>query len=143
MTESSYWFSRHAKSIVFLIVALAVAGSYLAFTIPIAVFPSTDFPRVIIGVDNGVTPIDQMLVTVTRPLEEAVNSVQGLRQVRSTTSRGSAEIDLFFGWDVDMFQTLQRVNAAIAQVQAELPPTVTPAELGAYMTGVANVEGAA
>ncbi len=71
----------------------------------------------------GVTPIDQMMVTVTRPVEEAVNSVPGLEEVRSTTSRGSAEIDLFFNWNVDMFQTLQYVGSAISRVQPELPPT--------------------
>jgi multidrug efflux pump subunit AcrB len=96
-------------------------GAYLAFTIPVSVFPSTDFPRVLIAVDNGVMPIDQMTVTVTRPIEEAVNSVPGLLSVRSITSRGSAEVDLFFRWNIDMFQTLQYVNAAIARVQPELP----------------------
>src|SRR5262249_53265563 len=75
------------------------------------------------GVDNGVMPIDQMLVTITRPIEEAVNSVPGLQQVRSITSRGSAEIDLFFDWNVDMFQTLQRVDSALARAQAILPST--------------------
>ncbi|HEY7790026.1 MAG TPA: efflux RND transporter permease subunit, partial [Vicinamibacterales bacterium] len=121
--DHSYWFARHAKSIIFLIATLAAVGSYLAFTVPIAVFPATNFPRVIIGIDNGVMPIDQMLVTITRPVEEAVNSVQGLQQVRSITSRGSAEIDLFFDWNHDMFQTLQRVNAALATVQSSLPAT--------------------
>src|SRR5580693_8421961 len=106
---------------IFLILTLALLGAYLAFTIPVSVFPSTNFPRVLIGVDNGVMPIDQMMVTVTRPIEEAVNSVPGLLQVRSVTSRGSAEVDLFFRWDVDMFQTLQYVNAAISRVQPELP----------------------
>ncbi|MGE5245810.1 MAG: efflux RND transporter permease subunit [Betaproteobacteria bacterium] len=118
-----HWFARHAKSLIFLIVVLAAAGTYLAFTIPIAVFPSTNFPRVIIGIDNGVMPIDQMLVTITRPVEEAVNSVRGLQQVRSTTSRGSAEIDLYFDWQQDMVETLQRVNAALAQVRSSLPAT--------------------
>lgn len=122
-SPSSFWVSRYAKPIIFLILTLAMVGVYVAFTIPIAVFPSTNFPRVVIGVDNGVMPIDQMLVTVTRPIELAVNSVQGLQQVRSTTSRGSAEVDLFFDWNVDMFQTLERVNAAVARVQPELPPT--------------------
>ena len=77
----------------------------------------------LIGVDNGVMPIDQMMVTVTRPIEEAVNSVPGLASIRSVTSRGSAEVDLYFSWDVDMFQTLQYVNAAISRVQPELPST--------------------
>ena len=123
--EKSHWFARHSKPLIFLIITLAVLGVYLAFTIPVAVFPTTNFPRILIAADNGVMPIDQMMVTVTRPIEQAVNSVPGLLQVRSNTSRGSAEIDLFFDWDIDMFQTLQYVNSAISRVQSELPPTAT------------------
>ena len=123
--ERSYWFSYLSKPIIFLIITIALIGAYLAFTIPVSVFPETNFPRVLIAVDNGVMPIDQMMVTITRPLEEAVNSVPGLQGVRSNTSRGSAEIDLFFSWDVDMFQTLQYVNAAISRVQPELPSTAS------------------
>ena len=67
-----------------------------------------------IGVDNGVTPIDQMLVTITRPIEEAVNACPGCKSVVSTTSRGSAEVDLFFDWNCDMVLTLQRVDAVVA-----------------------------
>ena len=121
--DSPYWFARHSKSVLFVIATLALIGAYLAFTIPIAVFPETNFPRVVIGVDNGVMPIDQMMVTITRPLEQAVNSVPGLLSVRSITSRGSAEIDLFFSWQVDMFQTLQFVNAAVSRAQSSLPQT--------------------
>ena len=121
--KSQYWVAQHSRPVIFLILTMGLLGAYLAFTIPVSVFPSTDFPRVLIGVDNGVMPIDQMMVTITRPLEEAVNSVPGLLTVRSTTSRGSAEIDLYFRWDIDMFQTLQYVNAAISRIQPELPAT--------------------
>ena len=121
--KSHYWVAQHSRPVIFLILTLGLLGAYLAFTIPVSVFPSTDFPRVLIGVDNGVMPIDQMMVTITRPLEEAVNSVPGLLTVRSITSRGSAEVDLYFRWDVDMFQTLQYVNAAISRIQPELPST--------------------
>src|SRR6202158_2998124 len=121
--ESRYWFARHSKSIIFLILTLAVVGVYEALSLPIAVFPATNFPRIIIGVDNGVMPIEQMEVTITRPIENAVNSVPGLEDVRSITSRGSAEVDLSFSWDVDMVQTLQQVNSAIARVQSTLPST--------------------
>src|SRR5437868_6403210 len=117
------WFHRLSNPILFLIVSLALVGGYLAFTIPVSVFPSTDFPRILIGVDNGVTPIDQMLVTISRPIEEAVNSVPGLQKVTSITSRGCAEVDLFFDWNNDMILTLQRVDAVLARLQAELPPT--------------------
>src|SRR5438270_12623382 len=70
--ESTYWFSRQSKPVIFLILTLALLGGYLAFTIPISVFPTTNFPRILIAVDNGVMPIDQMMVTITRPVEEAV-----------------------------------------------------------------------
>src|SRR5205809_1380823 len=117
------WFQRLSRPILFLIVILMLVGGYLAFTIPVAVFPNTDFPRIVIGIDNGVMPIDQMLVVITRPVEEAVNSVPGLQKVQSITSRGSAEIDLFFDWTGDMILTLQRVDAVVARLQSELPPT--------------------
>jgi CzcA family heavy metal efflux pump len=117
------WFQRLSRPILFIIVSLMLVGAYLAFTIPVAVFPNTDFPRIVIGIDNGVMPIDQMLVVITRPLEEAVNSVPGLQKVQSITSRGSAEVDLFFDWKSDMILTLQRVDAVVARLQSELPST--------------------
>ncbi len=119
--DSKFWFARQSQPVIFLIITLALVGGYLALSIPVAVFPATNFPRIVIGVDNGVMPIDQMMVTVTRPLEEAVNSVPGLHEVRSITSRGSAEVDLFFDWNVDMFQTLQLVDSAVSRIQATLP----------------------
>jgi CzcA family heavy metal efflux pump len=117
------WFQRLSRPILFLIASLSLVGAYLAFSIPVSVFPNTDFPRIVIGVDNGVAPIDQMLVVVTRPIEEAVNSVPGLQKVQSITSRGSAEVDLFFDWNSDMILTLQRVDAVVARLQTELPST--------------------
>src|SRR5580704_7162852 len=120
---SDHWTARFSRPIIFVILTLIAIAVYLAFSIPVAVFPSTDFPRIVVGIDNGVAPIDQMQVTTTQPIEEAVNSVPGLESVRSTTSRGSAEVNLFFSWSVDMFQTLQYVNAALARVQSELPAT--------------------
>ena len=119
---NEHWTARFWQPVIFVILTLIAAGVYQAFTIPVAVFPTTDFPRIVVGVDSGVAPINQMQVTVTRPIEEAMNSVPGLEQVRSTTSRGSAEVNLFFNWNVNMFQTLQSVNAALARVQPSLPP---------------------
>jgi CzcA family heavy metal efflux pump len=120
---SGHWTARHSRPIVFVILTLVAVGIYLALTIPIAVFPETNFPRIVVGVDNGVFPIDQMLVTVTRPIEEAVNTVPGLDHIWSVTSRGTAEVDLFFNWKSDMYRTLELVNAALARVQSTLPPT--------------------
>src|SRR3989475_498580 len=121
--SENYWFDRHSKSIIFLIIILGIIGIYEAFQLPVAVFPTTNFPLIKIGVDNGVMPIEQMEVTITRPIEQAVNGVPGLESVRSVTSRGSAEVDLFFNWNVNMIETLQMVDSAVSRIQSSLPAT--------------------
>jgi len=119
----AFWLSRSAKTIFFFLFVLTFAGAYSAFQVPISVFPDTNFPRVVIGIDNGVMPVEQMQVTITKPIEDAVNSVPGLLTVRSNTSRGSAEVSLFFDWNVDMYRTLQLTDAALSKVSQTLPST--------------------
>ncbi len=121
--EKAFWLARSVRTIFFFVLALTIAGGYAAFQLPISVFPDTNFPRVVIGIDNGVMPVEQMQVTTTKPIEDAVNSVPGLVTVRSTTSRGSAEVSLFFDWSIDMARTLQLVDSAIGKVQQTLPST--------------------
>jgi CzcA family heavy metal efflux pump len=121
--ERPYWLVRFRGPIFFFLIVLSFAGIYAARNVPISVFPETNFPRVVIGIDNGVMPVEQMQVTVTKPIEDAVNSVPGLTTVRSTTSRGSAEVSLFFDWNVDMFRTLQLVDAALSKARQTLPQT--------------------
>src|SRR5438270_8272834 len=123
VSQPEHWTARFSRPIIFVILTFIAVGAYLAFSIPVAVFPSTDFPRIVVGIDNGVAPIDQMQVTVTQQIEEAVNSVPSLESIRSITSRGSAEVSLFFNWNVNMFQTLEYANAALARVQTSLPAT--------------------
>src|SRR5271165_3995359 len=119
----SFWLARSTRTIFFFAIALVAAGIYATFQVPISVFPETSFPRVVIGVDNGVMPVEQMEVTITRPIEAAVNSVPGLQTVRSITSRGSAEVSLFFDWNEDMVRQLQLVDAALSKVRQTLPST--------------------
>ena len=119
----SFWLARSTRTIFFFTIVLTLIGIYLAFQVPISVFPETNFPRVVIGVDNGVMPVEQMEVTITRPIENAVNSVPGLETVRSTTSRGSAEVSLFFDWNQNMILQLQLVDSALAKVAQTLPST--------------------
>ena len=121
--QKPFWLARSTRTIFFIAAMLTLAGAYVAFQVPIAVFPDTNFPRVVIGVDNGVMPVEQMQVTITKPIEDAVNSVPGLLTVRSTTSRGQAEVSLFFDWNQDMYRSLQLVDAALSKVEQTLPST--------------------
>lgn len=117
--------TRHAKAIVFIILALCLAGIYSAIHMPSSVFPQTDFPRVVILIDNGVMPADEMMATITRPIEEAMKGIPGTVNIRSTTARGSADINVFFNWNVDMVQSELYVMSRLAQVRSSLPSTVS------------------
>jgi CzcA family heavy metal efflux pump len=114
------------KRAVMLVVALLSVGGLIALArIPRALFPQTDFPRIIIVAENGVAPAQQTLVSVTKPIEEAMSGIPGIARIKSTTARGSAEIDLFFDWRTDIVQTLQIVQARVSQLAATLPPGAT------------------
>jgi hydrophobe/amphiphile efflux-1 (HAE1) family protein len=115
--------SEQKRAVLVCIALLCAAGLYAAWRLPIAIFPQTDFPRIVITVDNGVVPAQQTLVSVTRPIEEAMNGIPGINRIRSTTARGSCEIDLFFDWSVDIKQSLQLVQARLSQLTTQLPPS--------------------
>jgi CzcA family heavy metal efflux pump len=116
---------RHSLAITFISVALCLAGVYAAFKLPSSVFPQTNFPRVVILVDNGVMPADEMMATITRPIEEAMKDIPGAVTVRSTTGRGSAEINVFFNWQVNMIQSELYVNSRLSQIRSALPATAS------------------
>lgn len=113
----------HGRALVLVVASLSIAGLLFLFRLPVSILPQTDFPRVVILVDNGITPVDQMLVTITRPIEQAVRIVPGIEDIRSVTARGSSEISLFFRWDVDILNALHLVQGRIAQIAPSLPPT--------------------
>jgi CzcA family heavy metal efflux pump len=113
--------TRHALSITFVAVALCLAGIVSALHTPSSVFPRTNFPRVVILVNNGIMPADEMMATVTRPIEEAMKDIPGAVSVRSATKRGSAQINVFFNWHVDMQQSELYVLGRLAQIRGRLP----------------------
>jgi CzcA family heavy metal efflux pump len=114
---------RHAPVIAFLCIALCLMGLYAAVTLPSSVFPRTDFPRVVVLVDNGVMPADEMMATVTRPIEEAMKDIPGATTIRSATGRGAAEVNIFFDWRTGMIQAEQYVLGRLAQLKNVLPAT--------------------
>jgi CzcA family heavy metal efflux pump len=115
--------SKQSRAIVVIVALLCAAGLYAATQLPIAVFPETDFPRIVIIVDNGEAPASQTLVSVTRPIEEAMNGIPGIARIKSKTARGSTEISLYFNWGGNINQQLSLVQARMSQLLTTLPPT--------------------
>ena len=119
------WIHNHTRSILFLLGALAIAGAVNSISLPVSLFPQVSFPRIQASLDAGDQPAERTEVEVTRPIEEAVRSIPGLRGVRSTTSRGSADISIDFDWGNDMGAALLQVESAINKVLPNLPAGTT------------------
>ncbi|HEV2321534.1 MAG TPA: efflux RND transporter permease subunit, partial [Gammaproteobacteria bacterium] len=121
MTEGSF-LQRHRRSILFLAAVLAVSGVVTAFLLPVALFPNVQFPRIVVELDAGDRPAQQMELLITRPVEQAVRDIPGVHTVRSITSRGSAEVSVLFDWNLDMVQAMLQVESKISLLLPSLPP---------------------
>jgi CzcA family heavy metal efflux pump len=119
--NTSRMMQNRVKSILFVVAALSLAGLFNALRLPVALFPDVAFPRIVVSADAGDMPADRMMITVTRPLEEAVHSIPDVVNVRSTTSRGASELSINFHWNIDMIKAELQVNNAINQIKGDLP----------------------
>ena len=115
------WLHSHARSLTFLLLILIAAGVFGGFSLPVALFPQVSFPRVRVTLDAGDRPAERMAVEVTYKVEEAVRAIPGVRSVRSTTSRGSAEISVFFDWGQDMISAMLQVESEVNKILPSLP----------------------
>ncbi|SPD73947.1 Acriflavin resistance protein [uncultured Desulfobacterium sp.] len=117
----AHWAAAHRRSILFLVAVLVFGGIAAGLNLPVALFPHVDFPRVVVSIEAGDRPADQMALAVTRPVEQAVRSVPGVVGLRSTTSRGSADLSINFAWGGDMVAAMLQVESAVNQVLPTLP----------------------
>src|SRR6266513_3003347 len=115
------WAHSHARSILFLLGSLALAGAVASISLPVAPFPQVSFPRVRIPLDAGDRPAEQMTVEVTTPVEEAVRAIPGVRNLRSTTSRGTSEISANFNWGEDMVSAMLQCQSQVNKILPSLP----------------------
>ena len=115
------WVAKHARAIGLIVLGLTILGAITAVTLPVSIFPTLTIPRIIIAAEGGDAPASSILVSVTKPIEDAVSTIPGLRLVQSQTVRGSAGFTLTFADGTDMAQTLQLVNAKLAELQPSFP----------------------
>ncbi|MFH0881821.1 MAG: efflux RND transporter permease subunit [bacterium] len=121
----SDWIQSHRRSILFVLAVLGLAGLVSSLSLPVGLFPQVSFPRVVVSLDAGDRPAERMAIEVTWPVEEVIRSVPGVRNARSTTSRGSAEISINFDWGADMVSEMLQVESAINQISGDLPQGTT------------------
>ncbi len=113
---------QHRRSIWLSVVLVTLAGLFAATRLPVALFPHIDYPRVVVSIDAGDRDPEQMAALITRPAEVALRAVPGVTQLRSTTSRGTAEVALGFDWGTDMVAATLATQGAVATILPDLPP---------------------
>lgn len=118
-------FVGHKKPIS-LVLAIIIMGGLLCYSkLQTSLFPEITFPKIKVIADEGLQPVNKMMVTVTKPLEDAIKQVPDLKVVRSTTSRGSCEISAFMDWNADIDISLAKIQANIDAIKNDLPADVS------------------
>jgi CzcA family heavy metal efflux pump len=113
---------RHRRSIWLSVFLITLAGLVAATRLPVTLFPHIDYPRVVVSIDAGERDAAQMAADITRPAEIALREIPGVTQIRSTTSRGSAEVAISFDWGDDMVAATLATQGALATIAPDLPP---------------------
>ena len=115
-------FVKYKSPITVILLLILIGGAYSYKNLSTSLFPNVTFPKIKIIADNGQQPVDKMMVTVTKPLENAIKRVENLKLIRSITSMGSCEISAFMDWGSDINIDKQRLESRIAQIKNSLPP---------------------
>ena len=113
--------ARHARTIWLGVLLLTLGGVLAGLRLPVSLFPQIDYPRVVVSIDAGDRDAAQMEAQITRPVEIALRTIPGVTRLRSTTSRGSAEVALNFAWGHDMVAAELATQGSLASIQGTLP----------------------
>lgn len=116
------FFVTYKNPLTVTLVIIILGGMFAYSRLQTSLFPEITFPKIKIIADAGLQPVGKMMVTVTKPLENAIKRVPDLQYVRSTTSRGSCEISAFMDWKADINLAQQQIESRIAELKNGLPP---------------------
>lgn len=117
-------FVKYKSPIAVIMVIIFFGGVFSYINMKTSLFPNITFPKIKIIAENGEQPVDKMMITITKPLENAIKKVENLKLIRSTTSMGSCEISAFLEWNTDVDLAKQQVESRINQIKNDLPPEV-------------------
>jgi CzcA family heavy metal efflux pump len=118
------FFILYKNPLTVVLVMLLMGGVFAYSKLQTSLFPEITFPKIKIIADAGLQPVDKMMITVTKPLENAIKQIPDLTDIRSTTSRGSCEISAYIDWKANVDLSKQRIEAKIGEIRNTLPPDV-------------------
>ncbi len=118
------FFLSHKNPLTVVLVLIIMGGFFAYSKMQSSLFPEITFPKIKVIADGSLQPVKNMMLNVTRPLENAIKQIPSLKSIRSTTSRGSCEISAFIDWDADVDLSQQRIEAKIGEIRNTLPADV-------------------
>ncbi len=118
------YFVSYKNPVTACLFIILLGGIFVFSQFKTSLFPEITFPKIKIIADAGLQPVDKMMVTVTKPLENAIKQVPDLLTIRSTTSRGTCEISAFMDWNTNIDLAQQRIESKITEINNSLPPGV-------------------
>jgi HAE1 family hydrophobic/amphiphilic exporter-1 len=107
-----------------LMVLLVVLGLVSYQRLAIDEYPDVTYPVVSVSTSYPGASPEVMMRQVSKPLEESLNTVQGLKEINSTSSEGSSNVRVTFHLGVDIPVALQDVSAKVARIRRSLPPGI-------------------
>lgn len=120
------WWMANPAAMALIITIMAFSGGYGLRHMSVAIFPRIDMPLVnIVTHDPGVAPSD-MERLISRPLEEALRGIPGMKRVASTSVQGLSQVTAQFTWGTSVNDARQLVQAQMAQLAGKLPPGTVP-----------------
>src|SRR6476661_4436925 len=109
-----------------IVMFLTVVGGFSFFTLGVDRFPKIDLPTISVSTNfSGAAPAE-METEVTDPIEGALNTVPGVDEMRSSSSRGGSNITLTFNLEKDPDQAFQEVQQKLSTVANRLPEDADP-----------------
>src|SRR6202162_321552 len=124
MSKQEDFLISHRKPLMLMLALIIMGGIFCYTKLQTSLFPEITFPKIKVIADEGLQPVNKMMITVTKPLENAIKQVPDLQVVRSTTSRGSCEISAFMDWNADIDLSKQQIESQISKIRSDLPADV-------------------
>jgi CzcA family heavy metal efflux pump len=118
------YFVSYKNPVTACLFIILLGGIFVFSRFKTSLFPEITFPKIKVIADAGLQPVDKMMVTVTKPLENAIKQVPDLLTVRSITSRGTCEISAFMDWNTNIDLAQQRIQSKITEINQTLPTGV-------------------
>ncbi|MCC6825222.1 MAG: efflux RND transporter permease subunit [Acidobacteria bacterium] len=106
-----------------LIMSLVVVGAFSFFSLGVDLFPKIDFPTITVTVVNPGASPQEIETEITDKIEEAVNTISGIDELRSTSIEGLSQVFVQFVLEKDVNVAAQEVENRVQMVIPKLPET--------------------